>query len=157
MFFRTPSHSNIKIAFVQASEFWLLGAICDATICDANFCTVSISQKPLVFLKSAYISCYLKLFLARQFSSIVFIWNHTTLIPLTRTVVIFIPVFFKVRLGGTLGNYQPVELCCVQFSLSYWVWHVDQYSETGSKISCHLRPSLETTLQLPLWRASNWF
>lgn len=78
-----------------------------------------------------------------------FIWNHPTLIVLTRNLVIFIPVFFffflNSDLEGKLGNYQPMRLCYLWFSLSYWVRHVDQYSEIGSQISCCLTLTLKTT------------
>lgn len=78
-------------------------------------------------------------------SNVFFFFNHPTLVPLTRMIATFIckqVFFFSFQ---SLGSYQWMGLYCLWSSLTYWVWQVDQYNETRSKISCHLSPTIETT------------
>lgn len=100
-------------------------------------------------LKSSYQWCSLKFVLVRHSYTVflnAFIWNYPTFIPLIRTTdIIYLCSLVSVRVGGSLENYQPMGLCCLLCSLAYYVWQVDQYSETKSKISCHLSPTLEIT------------
>lgn len=77
-----------------------------------------------------------------------FIWNHPTLIALTRTLTIFIPVFlvfFKLGPSGEIGELSTNEAVLSLVLSDILSKTCRPVSEIGSQISCCLNPALKTT------------
>lgn len=147
MLFKTPSHSNIKTAFVQASEFWPWVPLAMLlTPCLFPNCHY-------FFFQPAYISCCLKFFLARQFLQ--FFFNRFYLEPYnfdslnkncSRIRVIF---FLSQTRGGDIGELPAngaVLSPVLSVILSMTYRPVGQYSEMDPRSAVILSPTFETTL-----------
>lgn len=117
-FFKPFSHSNIQYDFICArSRVLTLGchSWCNHFRCkhlDHIYFPTAIR-----FYKSVYLSCYLKLFLARSFSSFN-LEPHNFDSP-HENCIHNSSIFNKVRLGGTLGGIINQWSCVVSSSLCH--------------------------------------